>query len=142
MIIIGYGSLMSKTSLQSTLGRPASLRKTTLTGYARIFNAPFDGYAFLNLTASPGTMLEVAEFDITPPELELFAVREAGSVLIEVSSSKYAFVWPDTATAELAVLRSYVDHCRQGAGELGINFHAGLILPERIEDDMQAPIYV
>ena len=52
MNIIAYGSLMNQFSLEATLGRPAKLTKITIPGYSRIFNAPFDGHAFLNLQAS------------------------------------------------------------------------------------------
>src|ERR1700743_1937291 len=37
--IIGYGSLLSQASLESTLRRPAALTKTAVTGWRRVFNA-------------------------------------------------------------------------------------------------------
>lgn len=141
MNIIVYGSLMNQVSLESTLGRPATLTKTEVLGYARIFNAPFDGYAFFNLQADPASFIEVAYFELEGEELVKFAEREAGSDLIEVKPGYFAFVWPANYTQELAVLQSYIDLCQEGADALGIDMQKGLISPQLVVDDTLEPLY-
>jgi hypothetical protein len=142
MNIIAYGSLMNQAQLTSTLGRPARLRPVELPGYARVFNAPFDGFAFLNLIEAAGTAIEVASFEITPRELPRFAEREAGSQLVPVLAGYYAFVWPEECTAELPVLQSYLAVCAEGAQALGLDVDRGLIAPARVVDDLRQPLYV
>jgi hypothetical protein len=70
MKIIAYGSLMKQNSLETTLRRPAKLNKTTVAGWKRVFNAPFDGYAFLNLVASPAVTIESAWFEASSSEAQ------------------------------------------------------------------------
>jgi hypothetical protein len=141
MKIIAYGSLMNQKSLEKTLGRPAKLTNITLKGWARVFNAPFDGYAFLNLQQSPGKTIKVAYFEIYADEIAKFAKREAGSDLVEVKKGYFAFVWPAGKCQTLPVLQSYIDICRQGAVDLEIDFQNNTILPIKILDDRQAPKY-
>jgi hypothetical protein len=142
MNLIAYGSLMNQTQVTATLGRPAALTPLELPGYARVFNAPFDGYAFLNLVEAPDTTIEVATFTIEPPELARFAEREAGSQLVPVLPDYYAFVWPMDRTAELPVLQSYLAVCAEGAQSLGLDADRGLIAPARVVNDLRAPLYL
>jgi hypothetical protein len=141
MNIVAYGSLMRRSSLESTLRRPAPLAKVSFPGWRRIFNAPFDDYAYLNLRPDPEAIVEAACFELDAAELGLFEEREAGSELVEVMPAYFAFVWPAAYCRELPVLRSYIDVCRRGAGELGIDFTTGTDWPEVVVDDTADPIY-
>jgi hypothetical protein len=139
--VVAYGSLMRRSSLESTLRRPAPLAKVSFPGWRRVFNAPFDDYSYLNLRPVPGAILEAAYFELDAAELGLFDEREAGSELVEVMPAYFAFVWPAAYCRELPVLRSYIDVCRGGADELGIEFTAGTDWPEVIVDDTADPVY-
>jgi hypothetical protein len=139
--IIGYGSLLSRASLESTLRRPAPLTKTTVTGWRRVFNAAFDAYAFANLSRDPGAVIEAAFFQLDAAEVDLFTDRERGSELAEVAPGYFAFVWPDGRCGDLPVLRSYIDVCRRGAGEMGVDIELGTDWPGVVVDDSAAPVY-
>lgn len=139
--IVAYGSLMKQSSLDSAVHRPTPLRKITIIGWKRVFNAPFDDYAFLNLHRAPGVEIEAAYFDLAPAELELFAEREAGAELVEVKAGFFAFVWPQDVCRDLPTLRSYLDVCSEGATELGIDFMVGMDWPQTVVDDTHDPIY-
>lgn len=141
MNIVAYGSLMKQSSLESAVQRPALLRKITVTGWKRVFNAPFDDYAFLNLQRAPGVEIEAAYFELEPAEVELFAEREAGAELVEVKAGFFAFVWPQDYCRDLPALRSYIDVCSEGASELGIDFTVGTDWPQTVVDDTRDPIY-
>ena len=141
MYIIAYGSLMDSAQLSQTLGRTAQLRLIILNGVARIFNAPFAGYAYLNLRFDPNSSVEAAWFMLQPSELVKFAEREAGSVLSEVAPGYYAFVWPNPPSTALETPRSYLELCQTAAIRLGIDFEIGLIRPARIAEDLNEPIY-
>jgi hypothetical protein len=141
MKIIAYGSLMNRKSLEKTLGREVNLRKTKICGYARIFNAPFGRFAFLNLTRLRRSKTEVGYFEILPIELRFFADREAGSNLIEVKKNYFAFVWPKSKCIKLPVLASYIRVCEQGAENLGVDFWQNTTRPQKVTDDLQNPLY-
>jgi hypothetical protein len=141
MNIIAYGSLMNQSSLERTLKRPALLTKTTISGWKRVFNAPFDNYAFLNISREPGMTIEAGSFELNPSELTLFTEREAGSVLAEALPGYFAFVWPDDYCQSLPVLLSYINVCANGAQELGINFTLGLVWPCSVINDTNNPAY-
>jgi len=141
MKVIAYGSLMNRRSLESVVRRPAPLSKVTVSGWRRIFNAPFDGYAFLNLQPAEGRRVEAAYFELDPAEQQLFDEREAGADLVEVARGFHAFVWPEDYCRELPALQSYVDFCSCAADELGVNFTAGLDWPKIIIDDTGNPLY-
>ena len=142
MKIIAYGSLMNSDSLAASLGRPAHLTKITVHGYSRVFNAPFDGYAFLNLKPTPEESIEAAYFELQRPELAHFAVREAGAEIIEIIPNFYAFIWSLSLAPEIPVLQSYINFCDSAARAMGINFWHGLIMPtSTIIDDREKPLY-
>lgn len=141
MKIVGYGSLLSRASLESTLRRPAPLTKTAVTGWRRVFNAEFGAYSFANLRRDPGAVIEAAFFELDPAEVGLFADREEGSELAEVAPGYFAFVWPDGRCRDLPVLRSYIDVCRRGAEETGVDIELGTVWPEIVVDDSAAPAY-
>ena len=141
MKIIAYGSLMNRSSLESVVGRPAPLSTIVVSGWKRVFNAAFDGYAFLNLRPAADSMIEAAHFELDSTELELFAEREEGAQLVEVVPGFHAFVWSETYCRELPVLRSYLDVCSHAAGGLGINFAVGLDWPRTVVDDTKNPQY-
>lgn len=141
MKLIAYGSLMNQLSLERTLGRSAQLSKISLPGWRRVFNAPFDGYAFLNLERAKGIAIEAAYFKLEKRELILFAEREAGSELLEVKPGYYAFVWPRDYCRNLPALESYITLCKAASVELGIDFSAGLSMPPTVINDLHNPIY-
>ena len=90
---------------------------------------------------APGAIVEAAYFELDPAELGLFDEREAGSELIEVIPAYFAFVWPTACCRELPVLRSYIDVCRRGADEVGIDFATGTDWPAVVVDDTADPVY-
>ncbi|HUN31786.1 MAG TPA: gamma-glutamylcyclotransferase family protein [Trebonia sp.] len=142
MNIVAYGSLMSQSSLEATLRRPAPLTKVTIGGWRRTFDAAFpDGFAYLNLRPAPGSQIEAAYFTLEAAELALFAEREEGANLTEVARGYQAFVWPRERCRPLPVLCSYIDICRRGAAELGISLSTGTTWPSAIHDDTAAPLY-
>ena len=141
MKIIAYGALMNRSSLESVVARPAPLSKIIVSGWQRVFNAPFDGYAFLNLTPAADSIIEAAYFELDPTELELFAEREGGAELVEVAPGFHAFIWPESYCRELPALRSYIDVCSHAAGDLGIDFAIGLDWPRAVIDDTKNPQY-
>ncbi len=141
MNIIAYGSLLKKSSLEKTLQREATLQRTTLPGFRRIFNAPFDDYAFLNIEKSSRTSIDVAFFTLNKKELAKFAERESGSDVIECLPGYYAFVWPQISCKELPVLQSYIDVCEAGAQEVGIDLWKGIKKPKVIINDRENPLY-
>jgi len=141
MKIIVYGSLMNRSSLESVVGRLAPLSKIIVSGWKRVFNAPFDGYAFLNLTPAAESMIEAVYFELDSTELELFSEREAGAQIVEIVPGFYAFVWPESYCRELPALQSYMDICLLAAGDLGIDFTVGLDWPGTIVDDTKNPQY-
>jgi hypothetical protein len=141
MKVIAYGSLMSQTSLESTLGRRAGLTAVSISGWKRVFNAPFDGYAFLNLKRESDASIEAAFFELGATELPLFAEREAGSELLEVMTGYYAFVWPEHYCQNLPALRSYIQLCEQSATRNGLDFSVGLEYPVLVIDDLAKPLY-
>jgi hypothetical protein len=141
MKIIAYGSLMNRSSLESVVGRPAPLSKVVVPGWQRIFNAPFDPYAFLNIRPVLGSTIEAAYFELDPAELGLFAEREAGSELVAAVPGFHAFVWPESDCRELPVLRSYLDFCCDAAVQVGVSFTASLVWPTTVVDDTDDPQY-
>ena len=141
MKIIAYGSLMNQKSLESTLQRAAKLRKLNLSGWIRVFNAPFDGYSFLNLVKKPDATIKVAYFVISRSELKKFSLREEGSELIEVEPGFYAFIWPENKTKFLPVLQSYINVCECGAKKIGINISINTRFPKNIINDCNSPRY-
>jgi hypothetical protein len=142
MNVVAYGSLMCRASLEATLRRPAALTPMTIPGWRRVFNAAFpDGLSYLNLVPALSGQVEAAYFPLGPAELRLFAEREAGSELTEVIPGYHAFTWPASRCRELPVLRSYLDVCRQGAAELGIDLATGTTWPAAIHDDSGRPLY-
>jgi len=142
MNVVAYGSLMYRPSLEATLRRPATLTPITVPGWRRVFNAAFpDGLSYLNIMPALSGQLEAAYFTVEPAELTLFADREAGSELVEVMRGYHAFVWLARACRELPVLRSYLDMCRQGAADLGVNLELGTTWPAAVRDDSARPFY-
>ena len=141
MKFVVYGALMNRSSLESVVGPSAPLSKIVVPGWKRVFNAPFDGYAFLNLTPAAGSKIEAAYFRLDPAMLERFAEREAGSELVEVVPGFHAFVWPEPYCRELPTLRSYIDVCSHAARDLGIDLTLGLDWPRNVVDDTENPQY-
>lgn len=141
MKVVVYGSLMNRSSLESVVRRPAPLSTIAISGWKRIFNAPFDGYAFLNLQPDESVEIEAGYFELDPAERHLFAEREAGADLIEVMSGFYAFIWPEYCCRELPALRSYIDICSNAASDLGVDFAVGLDWPSVVVDDTKNPEY-
>lgn len=141
MNIIAYGSLQNRESLEATLGRPATYSRTKVVGYEKVFNAPFDGYAFLNLQKNPSASFECMYFTIQPNELYRFDAREAGSTLIEIMPDFWAFIWPDSYCRTLPVLQSYIDVCESGYAQNKLDFWESTVMPGAIVNDRKQPLY-
>jgi hypothetical protein len=141
MKIVAYGSLMNQASLESVVGLPAPLSKIIVPGWKRVFNAPFDRHAYLNIVPAVDTAIEAAYFELDPARRRRFDEREAGADLVEVIPGFYAFVWPEADCRQLPVLRSYLDACSQAAADLGIDFAVGLDWPRTVVDDTKNPQY-
>ena len=139
--VLAYGSLMQLESLVRSLGRPAELTPLTVIGYARTYNSPFSGLGYLNLVARTGSRIEAAYFELSGSELALFAEREAGSDLIEVTPGLFAFVWPPQLCEELPVPMSYIAFCALGAIQLGISLISGWLMPRTVMYDIPNPLY-
>ncbi len=140
MNIVAYGSLMNRSSLEKTLERQTELAPIQIHGFRRVFNAPFDGYGFLNLVPSDGSVVEAAYFELVPHELEKFKKREEGSVMCECTPGFFAFYW-EHGQDNLPVLQSYIDVCESGANELGIDMWKSTNPIQTIEDDRSKPKY-
>ena len=95
MKLVVYGSLLNQQSLEKTLGRRVTLYPMQLSGYTRVFNAPFDGYAFANLTSS-SDVIDAAYVEMESEELVRFVEREAGSEVIEVAAAAWPSCGPVT----------------------------------------------
>ncbi len=132
---------MNLKSLEKTLKRKVSLKKTSILGYQRVFNAPFGPYAFLNLEKKKGAIIDAAYFEISETELLLFTKREEGSKLIEVRRGYFAFIWPSGQCKVLPVVQSYLDVCLDGAKRLNIDFWKNTIKPITIINDRDDPKY-
>lgn len=141
MKLVAYGSLINKSSLEETLGRDVAYELIAIKDYARIFDAPFGEYAFLNLTNIPGAQFEAACFSIKQSELSKFEVREAGSILLEIKPDHFAFVSPAQKCKNLPVLQSYIDVCEKGCNLLGISLWTSTIRPKTIINDRANPLY-
>lgn len=142
MKIIAYGSLQNKESLQATLERPVSYEAIEVRGYQKVFNAPFGGYAFLNLEEKQNSSFQCLYFEIQPDELSKFDEREAGSELIEIMPGYWAFVWPTNYCRNLPVLKSYIEVCQDAAQQNKFDFWQGTQQPKEILDDKTRPLYV
>ena len=64
MKTVVYGSLMNQSSLESVVHRPTRLSKIIIPGWKRVFNAPFDGYAFLNLQPTLDGIIEAVYLNL------------------------------------------------------------------------------
>lgn len=112
--MIGFGSLMSKTSMERTLRRKYkdSVYLVHLEGYQRAWNyytpfnrdedwfhvqaidtIPIDNIIALNIMAAEGEKMNCALFFITPEELAQFDEREVGYNRVDVTDNieEYAF---------------------------------------------------
>lgn len=141
MNIIAYGSLTNLPSLAKTLGREVEYGLVFIKGYERVFNAPFGKYAYLNLKKNKSTQFVAAYFTITKSEITCFDEREKGSRLVEVKPGYFAFVWSEEKCRDLPVLQSYIEVCKAGAGDLGIDFWESTKIPSQIIDDLTDPKY-
>ncbi len=84
-------------------------------------NAPFDGYAYLNIVPDESASVEGVLIAITREELDLFTSREEGYTITDVSNQMKApidgvvcaFIAPDVPCT-LRVPRSYILTCTAG----------------------------
>ncbi len=132
---------MNRNSLKKTLQRDVELTTLVIPSVTRVFDAPFSEYAYCNLKFARDTSIQAAYFSMEEQELKKFAEREAGSIMVEVLPSFFAFVWPEEKCRTLPVLQSYIDFCMQGANELTIDFWEGTKKPKKIIDDRKKPLY-
>jgi hypothetical protein len=148
--IFSYGSLRNPRSRMLTLPGERFTQETTLRKYVRKFNAPVNGYLYLNIAPRddgivPGTLIGVSR-----EELEKTKIREPGYDCVEVFAQiadkpnglVFAFIAPDKTYPELKIPQSYLDTC---LANLPPNerktWLSDSIVENEIEDDSLAPVY-
>lgn len=148
--IFSYGSLRNPKSRAFTLPGEREIVETTLRGYVRKFNAPVDGYLYLNIAQKesglvPGTLIRVSEDELVRTRL-----REPGYDCVEVGPSivdrpkgfVFAFIAPDLSYPALKIPQSYIDTCLAAvpAAERE-TWLADSIVENAIENDGADPVY-
>lgn len=148
MYVFAYGSLMNPRSRAKSLPGEHATRSITLKGYRRKMNAPFDGYAYLNIIPSDTHTVEGVLIPVSEHELLLLTEREKGYEKTEVSAQLsepvdgdvYAFTMPDSECT-LKVPRSYIMTCTSGMSENGRQQWLSETILYGIQEDLTAPVY-
>lgn len=83
--IFGYGSLLNIKSLQGTVPGKTHFGWVDLTGYRRVFNKAGLQHAYLNMRQEERSVVRGVLVQVNPTELALFAQREQGYELVEVT---------------------------------------------------------
>lgn len=120
--VFGYGSLMNPASLRRTLPGVRLMRKSCLRGYQRKFNAPVDGYLYLNIVSRPGKTVCGVLIAVSAADLKRLKKREIGYRCVEVTTRitervagrVVAFIAPDRKYPALGILKSYLRTCLRG----------------------------
>jgi len=148
MYLFAYGSLMNPRSVAKTLSGERVTQRATLRGYRRKMNAPFDGYAYLNIVPDTASSVSGVLIPMTEAELELFSSREEGYEKVDVTemlSSRtegeaLAFIAPDIE-CRFKVPRSYLMTCMSGVPETERAQWLAETIMNDIEEDADNPIY-
>ncbi len=146
--LFAYGSLMNPKSLAHTLPGARDVRRAILKGYQRKMNAPFDGYAYLNIVPLAASSVQGVLIAMTRSEIDLFSSREEGYAITDVTDfltepvdgRAYAFIAPDIECV-LKVPRSYLSTCTAGMSEAERERWIKETLMGEIEEDLEKPLY-
>ncbi|MDO8663642.1 MAG: gamma-glutamylcyclotransferase family protein [Candidatus Wildermuthbacteria bacterium] len=116
--VFGYGSLMNKESLQSTLPGKKIYGWAVLRDWRRKFNKPGLDHKYLNLVPADGNVqqTEGVLIEVTPEELAILKKREGGYKIVDVTKQivdlpkdavVVAFIAP--AFESLPIRKSYLE---------------------------------
>ncbi|MEA3371196.1 MAG: gamma-glutamylcyclotransferase family protein [Campylobacterota bacterium] len=144
--IIGYGSLLKKTSLNRTLPQVEAIEPIYLSDYLRSWNAvenikPTLSSTFLGIEKSEGSRVSCIIFEVEDSLLSTLDKREflynrekVANGDIEFTSNRFNIkegdsVWiyitkePSYPSSKYPIIQSYVDVCISGALEIEEEFH-------------------
>lgn len=150
MYIFAYGSLMNpKSRVRSglTVQEVANIR---LAGYQRKFNAPIDGYLYLNIVPQNGGSVDGIIFNIPDNEFDTLKKREPGYEFVDITSSLekgtvfpvFAFIAPDRDYPRIKIPRSYIMTCLVAIPEKEREqWLRETIMSNEIEEDILNPVY-
>lgn len=149
--IFGYGSLMNPKSLLKTLPGKRATRWATLLGYQRKFNAPVDGYLYLNIIPCTEKRVEGKVIAITKEELGKLRKRESGYECVGITERMeekiegvvYTFIAPDNSYPSMKIPRSYLTTCLVGRADAEKQLWLKeTVIENEIIEDMLKPVYV
>jgi len=141
---------MNPRSVAKTLPGERAAFPATLKGYRRKTNAPFDGYAYMNIVEDAEASVEGIIIPLTLAELAILEKREEGYEQVDVTGQidasvtgkVFAFIMPNAADSGLKVPRSYLLTCLQGVSENKRDrWISETLIPEGIEEDLENPVY-
>jgi gamma-glutamylcyclotransferase (GGCT)/AIG2-like uncharacterized protein YtfP len=146
--LFAYGSLMNPLSLAKTLPGERTVCDTELRGYRRKMNAPFDGYAYLNIVPDKNSTVSGKLIAMSEAEMGLFSSREEGYLRTDVSENidgaphgrVFVFIAPDIECA-MRVPQSYLDTCTYGMSDAEKQRWIDETEMSDIEEDRDNPIY-
>lgn len=148
--IFSYGSLRNAKSRALTLPGKRETVETVLRGYVRTFNAPVDGYLYLNISPKEGGFVPGTLIRVSGDELERTKLREPGYDCVEVSSYVvdrpegfvFAFIAPERSYPGMKIPQSYIDTCLAAvpAAERE-TWLADSVVENTIKDDSADPVY-
>ena len=148
--IFSYGSLRNPRSRAFTIPGEHFTKETVLRGYVRKFNAPVNGYLYLNIVQKEEIMVPGTLIRVSSDELERVKLREQGYKCVEVGSliencSKglvFAFIAPDKKYPDLKILQSYLNTCLENVPKSEREtWLSESIVENEIEDDSGNPMY-
>lgn len=148
MYLFAYGSLMNPASLRKTLPDERIIQRAAIKGFKRKMNAPFDGYAYLNIVPDPTSTVAGVLIPMSEKEFKLFSSREEGYVKTDVTANIngkfdapiFAFIAPDIECA-LKVPRSYIQTCTAGMSVAEREQWIADTLMTAVEEDSENPVY-
>lgn len=148
--IFGYGSLTNKRSLQKTLPNKKTTKWVRLAGFQRKFNAPAQGYLFLNIVPTNNRAIKGVLIPVSSEEFENLKKREVGYEAVDVTNKikepvdgrVFTFVAPDKNYPKMKILRSYINVCLEPLPpEEHQKWLSETIIENEIEDDSKNPKY-
>ena len=121
-----------------------------MNGYQRKFNAPADGYLYLNLIKNPTYKVEGVLVKIKEEDLPKLIQREVGYECVNVTDNIdrnvkadiFTFIAPDKSYPDMKILQSYINTCLEGVAESKRQrWLLETVLVNKIEDDTNSPQY-
>ena len=121
-----------------------------MNGYQRKFNAPADGYLYLNLIKNPTYEVEGVLVKIKEEDLPKLIKREVGYECVNVTDNIdrnvkadiFTFIAPDKSYPDMKILQSYINTCLGGVVERKRQrWLLETVLVNKIEDDTNNPQY-